>query len=187
MHKDILVTLSPSLDLVFDQARSACFDPLDSRSQVRHPYRDMVQALTTLLDKLRDQRIAGGGFEQLEPRTAHWKHDNFDFLVLDDNACAGINTECIPVERKRCVNRANSDSDMVNFGGTRFFSKHRNALADELVPALGRNPNLPDDSVDEFVRIQTPLSDFARRFRDLDVVQRLVGNALDQTLPYHGD
>ena len=75
-----------------------------------------MQAFAPLLDKFRDHRIAGGGLEQLDSRTSDWKHHNFDFLVLHDDARAGINTKRIPVERKRGVNRANSDSDMVDFG-----------------------------------------------------------------------
>ena len=120
MHKYIFVAPGSPFDLVFHQMCSAGFDPLDGSRQIGHAYRNMMQAFAALLDKLRDHRIARGGFKQLEPRPAGWKHHNFDFLVLHDDSRAGINTKRIAVERQRGVNRANSNSDMVDFGGHGF-------------------------------------------------------------------
>src|SRR5664280_1744675 len=83
--------LVDQLDALGFQLRKSCVDVVD-------PDRDVVQALTVLLQELGDRALRTGRLQQLDLRVAHGQERRFQFLLRHLFCAMWLNTQRRPPE-----------------------------------------------------------------------------------------
>src|SRR5205809_594579 len=104
--------------LLIEHRRTQRLQLLQSERDIINFERNMVQALTTPLQKLHQTGVRRGGFDQLNltpARTPQGEKCNADLLSRNLFNFAWSNTQHIPIKAQRLLNIAHNNSYMVDF------------------------------------------------------------------------
>src|ERR1041385_3320529 len=105
--------------LFIDQTSAVGLEILQSRANIFDAYRNMMDASATFLQKIRDWRILGHGFEQFQTRLTDRQHANAHLLGRDFFSVAGLQSQDIAPDFSRHADFICCDANVMNLHKSR--------------------------------------------------------------------